>query len=123
DLILRDTLRHADRSPFLVSDGEGPTLVRREHESLLRIPGDTDPSLAAELEDAVWTRMQYASHLRAQRLGEFTIGTELHRSQSLALAQTLLLYHLVSTRAAVRAGVDPHDAPPNVTGADSALHA
>jgi phosphoribulokinase len=67
--------------------------------------------------------MQYASHLRAQRLGEFTIGTELHRSQSLALAQVLLLYHLVSTRAEIGAGIDPHDGhPPNVTGADSALH-
>ena len=54
--------------------------------------------------------MQYASHLRAQRLGEFTIGTELHRSESLALTQTLLLYHLVSTRAEIGAGIDPHDA-------------
>jgi phosphoribulokinase len=124
DLILRDTLRHPDLSPFLLPDGDGPTLVRREHESLLRIPGDTDPKLAAELEDAVWTRMQYASHLRAHRLGEFTIGTDLHRSESLALAQTLLLYHMVATRAEIGAGIDPHDRyPPNVTGADSALHA
>jgi phosphoribulokinase len=123
-LILRDTLRHPDLSPFLRPDGDGPTLIRREQESMLRIPGDTDPELAAELEDAVWQRMQYASHLRVQRLGEFTIGTELHRSESLALAQVLLLYHLVSTRAAVSAGIDPHDRHrPNVTGADSALHA
>jgi phosphoribulokinase len=124
DLILRDTLRHPDLSPFLLPDGDGPTLVRREHESLLRIPGDTDPKLAAELEDAVWTRMEYASHLRAHRLGEFTIGTDLHRSESLALAQTLLLYHMVATHAEIGAGIDPHDQhPPNVTGADSALHA
>ena len=67
--------------------------------------------------------MQSASHLRAQRLGEFTIGTDLHRSQSLALVQTLLLYHLVSTRAEIGAGIDPHRHLPNVTGADSALHA
>ena len=121
DLILRDTLSHPDLSPFL-SDGDGPTLARREHESLLRVPGETDPDLAAELEDAVWTRMQSASHLRAQRLGEFTIGTDLHRSQSLALVQTLLLYHLVSTRAEIGAGIDPHRHLPSVTGADSALH-
>lgn len=122
-LILRDTLRHPDLSPLLAPDGDGPTLVRREHESLLQIPGDIDPDLAAQLEEAVWQRMQYASHLRAQRLGEFTIGTELHRSESLALAQTLLLYHLVSTRAHVSAGIDPHDRHlPSVTGADSALH-
>lgn len=123
-MILRDTLRHPDLSPFLSAEGDGPTLVRRQHESLLRIPGDIDPELAAQLEEAVWARMQYASHLRAQRLGEFTIGTELHRSESLALAQTLLLYHLVSTRAHVSAGIDPHDRHlPSVTGADSALHA
>lgn len=122
-LILRDTLRHPDLSPLLAPDGHGPTLVRREHETLLRIPGDTDPGLAAELEEAVWSRMQYASHLRAQRLGEFTIGAELHRSESLALAQTLLLYQLVSTRVHVSAGFDPHDRHlPSVTGSDSALH-
>ena len=59
-----------------------------------------------------------------QRLGEFTIGTDLHRSESLALAQTLLLYHLVSTRAEISAGIDPHDQrAPSVIGSDSALHA
>jgi phosphoribulokinase len=122
-LILRDTLRHPDLSPLLRPDGDGPTLVRQGQESLLQIPGDTDPELAAQLEEAVWQRMQYASHLRAQRLGEFTIGTELHRSESLALAQTLLLYHLVSTRAEISAGIEPHDRHvPSVTGADSALH-
>jgi phosphoribulokinase len=123
-LILRDSLRHPDLSPFLRPDGEGPTLVRRANESLLRIPGNTDSALAAELEEAIWQRMQYASHLRAERLGEFTIGTDLHRSESLALAQTLLLYHLVSTRAEIGAGIDPHDLHvPSVIGSDSALHA
>jgi len=123
-LILRDTLRHPDLSPLLRPDGDGPTLVRHEQESLLYIPGHTDPDLAAELEEAVWKRMQYVSHLRTQRLGEFTIGTELHRSESLALVQALLLYHLVSTRSTISAGIDPHDRQvPNVTGADSALHA
>jgi phosphoribulokinase len=123
-VILRDTLKHPDLSPLLGPEGDGPTLVRRDHESLLRIPGDTDSALAAELEEAVWRRMEYASRLRAQRLGEFTIGTELHRSESLALVQTLLLYHLVSTRATIGAGIDPHDVSmPSVTGADSALHA
>ena len=123
-VILRDTLKHPDLSPFLRPDGDGPTLARRQGESLLRIPGDTDPKLAEELEEEVWRRMEYASRLRAQRLGEFTIGTELHRSESLALVQALLLYHLVSTRATIGAGIDPHDwHMPSVTGADSALHA
>ena len=45
--------------------------------------------------------MHFARHLRTERLGEFTIGTELHRSDSLALVQLLVLYHLVTARAAV----------------------
>ena len=40
----------------------------------------------------------------AERLGEFTIGTDLHRSESLALVQLLILYHLVTGRAAVALG-------------------
>jgi phosphoribulokinase len=123
-VILRDTLKHPDLSPVLGPEGDGPTLVRGVGEELLRIPGDTDPGLAAELEEAVWERMRHASRLRASRLGEFTVGTELHRSESLALVQTLLLYQLVSTRATVSAGEDPRDwHPPRGTGADSALHA
>jgi phosphoribulokinase len=124
EVILRDTLRHPDLSPLIGPEGRGPTLVRREHESVLRIPGTTHPELAAELEEAVWQRMQYASHLRVQRLGEFMVGTELRHSESLALVQALLLYHLVSTRAAISAGIDPHTLHvPSVRGSDSALHA
>ena len=38
--------------------------------------------------------------------------------------QALLLYHLVSTRAAIGAGIDPHVPDKSgVGGADSALHA
>ena len=40
--------------------------------------------------------MHFASHLRSERLGEFTIGTQLYRSESLALVQLLVLYHLVT---------------------------
>jgi phosphoribulokinase len=98
--------------------------VRREHESVLRIPGRTHPELAAELEEAVWQRMSFASHLRIRRLGEFTVGTDLHRSDSLALVQLLILYHVVTARAALAIGGSPPRADPRFpTGADSALHA
>ena len=124
EVVLRDTLRHPDLSPLVGPEGRGPTLRRREHESVLRIPGTTHPELAAELEEAVWARMQYASHMRVQRLGEFMVGTELRHSESLALVQALLLYHLVSTRAAIGAGSDPHVLhAPGASGSDSALHA
>ncbi len=48
--------------------------------------------------------MHFASHLRTERLGEFSIGTELHRSETLAIVQVLVLYHLVTARAAVALG-------------------
>jgi len=122
DLILRDTLPHPDLSPLL--DGSGPALVKREREWLLRIPGDLDPAHAAELEEAVWERMSFASHLRIRRLGEFTVGTDLFRSDSLALVQLMILYHVVTARAALSIGGSPPRADPRFpTGADSALHA
>ncbi len=120
DVILRDTLPHPDLSPML----DGPALIKREREWLLHIPGDLDPRLAAELEEAVWERMSFASHLRIRRLGEFTVGTDLHRSDSLALVQLLVLYHVVTARAALAIGGSPPRTDPRFpTGADSALHA
>jgi phosphoribulokinase len=120
DVILRDTLPHPDLSPML----DGPALIKREREWLLHIPGDLDPAHAAELEEAVWDRMSFASHLRIRRLGEFTVGTDLHRSDSLALVQLLILYHVVTARAALAIGGTPPRTDPRFpTGADSALHA
>ena len=62
-MILRDTLPHPDLSPLL-GGASGPALIKREREWLLRVPGDLDPAHAAELEEAVWERMSFASHLR-----------------------------------------------------------
>ena len=38
------------------------------------------------------------------QLGEFTIGNDLHRSESLALVQLLILYQLVTAKAAIALG-------------------
>jgi phosphoribulokinase len=123
EVILRDTLPHPDLSPLLGDDLDGPTIVRRERDQIVWIPGDIAPGRAAELEETVWHRMSFANHLRAHRLGEFTLETELHRSDSLALVQLLVLYQLVWARAAVTSG----GTPPRIeewspTGSDSALH-
>ena len=123
DVILRDTLPHPDLGPLIEGDGHGPALIKREREWFLRIPGDLDPAHAAELEEAVWERMSFASHLRIRRLGEFTVGTDLLRSDSLALVQLLIIYHAVTARAALAIGGSPPRAEPrDATGADSALH-
>jgi phosphoribulokinase len=102
-LVLRDGLAHPDLSAFIDADS-AITLDRHNGSGCVRIPGDLDPERAAEIEQTIWEAMHFASHLRSQRLGEFTIGTELHRSESLALVQLLILYHLVTAKAAVALG-------------------
>jgi phosphoribulokinase len=82
----------------------GLTLVEHADERRLLVPGDIDPARGAELEEAIWDRMHFASHLRSERLGEFTVGTELHRSESLAIVQVLMLYHVITARAVVALG-------------------
>ena len=105
ELILRDGLPHPDLASFIEPD-TGITLEQREGEQLLRMPGLLDPEHGAEIEQAIWDKMHFASHLRSQRLGEFTVGTDLHRSESLALVQLLILYHLVNARATIALGGD-----------------
>jgi phosphoribulokinase len=104
-LTLRDTLPQPDLSDVVaVGDGEGPVLVKRPGEHELHVPGRIRPERAQEIEEAIWERMHFARHLRQQRLGEFTVGTELHRSDSLALVQLLILYQVVTARAVVSLG-------------------
>src|SRR5918911_701699 len=123
EVVLRDTLPHPDLEPLVGDTDDGPELARGEGELLLRIPGDIDPDHAAVLEEAVWERMSFASHLRVRRLGEFTVGTDLLRSDSLALVQVILLYHMVCARAALAVGGSHgRREPAPATGADSALH-
>jgi phosphoribulokinase len=88
------------------SFSDGLQLVERDDERVLQIPGRIDPEHAADIEEAIWARMHFATHLRTRRLGEFTIGTDLLRSESLALVQLLILYHLVTARAAIALGGD-----------------
>jgi phosphoribulokinase len=104
ELLLREGLPHPDLSPFIGNGRKGITLLERGADRHLRIPGDIERERAAELEEAIWDRLHFATHLRSQRLGEFTIGTELHRSESLALVQLLILYHVVTARAAIALG-------------------
>jgi phosphoribulokinase len=115
ELVLREGLPHPDLSPFIGNGRRGITLLEQGADRRLRIPGDIERERAAELEEAIWDRLHFATHLRSQRLGEFTVGTELHRSESLALVQLLILYHVVTARAAIALGGSG-------TRADSEVH-
>jgi phosphoribulokinase len=122
DLLLRDTLPHPDLSSLFGSDGHGPTIERHEDGIVLRIPGDIDAGHANAIEHAVWEQMSFANHLRVRRLGEFTVGTDLRRSDSLALVQVLVLYQVMWGRHELLAS-GPLDRLPRQreAGGDSAL--
>ena len=47
----------------------------------LCVPGRSSRGARPTIEEAIWEKMHFASHLRSERLGEFTIGTDLHRSR------------------------------------------
>jgi phosphoribulokinase len=107
ELTLRDGLRHPDLTPFVeCSDGE-ITLTERDGECVLFIPGMLARERAAAIEESIWDRMHFASHLRSDQLGEFRVGTDVHRSESLALVQLLILYHMATARATVALGGEP----------------
>lgn len=98
-MILRDTLPHPDLSPFIGDGDRGITLQERGTERHIGVPGRMERDVAADIEEAIWEKLHFATHLRSDRLGEYTIGTDLHRSESLALVQLLILYHLVTAKA------------------------
>ena len=116
-VILRPGLPHPDLSPFADADGNGITVIERGGETHLCVPGTITRERAGRIEAAVWQHMHFASHLRTERLGEFTVGTQLQRSESLALVQVLVLFQLVTARAAVALGGPGSrvDATPEVT--------
>ncbi|HUJ56227.1 MAG TPA: phosphoribulokinase [Gaiellaceae bacterium] len=104
-LFLRDSLPQPDLPAMFgeISAG-GPELVEHSRGYELVVPGSINEARAAELEEAIWEQMHFASHLRQQRLGEFTIGTDLYRSNALGIVQLLILYHLATARAVVALG-------------------
>jgi len=106
-LTLRDGLPHPDLSVVVKEDADdGITLEKTDGERRLFVPGSVDRDRGAAIEEAVWQRMSFASHLRTERLGEFSIGSDMHRSESLAITQVLILYHLVTAKAAVAVSGD-----------------
>jgi phosphoribulokinase len=101
ELILRSSLQHPDLSGVI---GGGIKLIEREGEVDMFIPGNLDAEIGAEIEATIWDRLHFASHLRTERLGEFTAGTDLRRSECLAVIQMLVLYHLFTATASVALG-------------------
>ena len=64
ELTLCDELVHPDLSPFVNGDADGPMLDETGDRPVLRIPGRIDPERAAAIEESIWERMHFATHLR-----------------------------------------------------------
>jgi len=103
-VVLRETLPHPDLSPFLGKGDRGITLIEEGPDPYIRIPGDVKHEHAEEIQEAIWDELHFASRLRSERLGEFTVGNDVKRSDTLALVQLLVLYHMVTAKAAVAMG-------------------
>ncbi|MGI8803876.1 MAG: phosphoribulokinase [Solirubrobacteraceae bacterium] len=109
ELILRDGLPHPDLAPFVADPDAGIRLTEPRHgERFLCIPGTLSREKALGIEEVIWDRLHFASHLRSAHLGEVKIAGEQHRSESLALIQLLILYHLATAMATVALGGDEH---------------
>jgi phosphoribulokinase len=105
-ITMRPGLQHPDLAGVIDGRGDGISLLTRGSESSLWLPGTISADRSAAIEEAVWDRMHFASHLRTERLGEFTVGTQLHRSEPLAITQLLVLYQLITARAAIAVGAE-----------------
>jgi phosphoribulokinase len=106
-LILRDSLTQLELNGLLAdSEQDGLVLTDRDGEQELFVPGRIlahrgTLDRATELEELIGWKLHLADRLPLDALGEFTFGTERHRSDSLALVQLLILYHaLTATHAA-----------------------
>jgi phosphoribulokinase len=114
-LTMREGLPHPDLSVIEEGADDGITLEERsEGVRCLYVPGSVDRDRGAAIEEAIWEEMRFASHLRTERLGEFTVGDDVHRSESLAIVQVLILYHLVTAKAAVAVAGDEASARSDV---------
>ena len=100
EILLRPTLPHPDLSG-LGGEGEDDFAIRElpHGEQLLTVPGLLPPGRAQAIEEAIWDRLHFARHLQLDRLGQFTRGMDLFRSDALAITQLLVLYQLVTARA------------------------
>ena len=120
-LTLRDSLTHPDLSGVLADcEQDGFVLTESHGAQELYVPGRISSDRATlnraeQLAELIWWKMHLERPLQLRALGEFTIGTELHRSDSLALVQLLILYHALTARHVVsfqhRSPQDPEASP------------
>ncbi len=106
ELTLQAGLTHPDFSQLAGDGVKGVTVEDHDGYTHLRVSGNIDPEEARAIEEGVWDAIHFAKHLRTEDLGLYDHGGGTERSESLAIVQVLLLYHLTTARAAVALGSD-----------------
>ncbi len=104
EITLHPGLPHPDFSEVINGETDGLEIKKHGEREVLFVPGELDRERGEEIEEHIWEKLHFARHLRSNRLGEFTLGTELRRSEALALTQLLIFYHALTTRASVALG-------------------
>ena len=100
--MLRPTLPHPDLEPVLATRSGAPPirlLLDRDHgkpADVLEIEADCPPEAAVEVERSIWARLKPDGRLQRSRIGRYIHGEGEQRSESLALAQLLIVYHLLT---------------------------
>jgi len=118
EMLLRDSLPQPDLSPLIGTGERGITIDEGDSERRVSIAGDLEGEQAAEIEEAIWEKLHFASHLRSEALGEVRIGEEVHHSDSLGVVQLVILYHMVTAKAAVALGSEGQRAEAEAQGED-----
>jgi len=100
----------AERSPIRL-------LLDRDHgkpADVLEIEADCPPDEALHVEREIWSRLQPDTRLQRSKIGRYVHGNGELRSESLALAQLLIVYHLVNALAQSNGSVRVDGSSPRV---------
>jgi phosphoribulokinase len=106
-IVLRPTISHRDLidvAQKAAADGCSSISVALGRDEghpadLLSIDGGIAPEETAYVESLLWERMSFAHHLRRDDIGLFLEGTRLRHSDSLAITQLFITYHLLNQAA------------------------
>lgn len=106
-MVLRPTISHRDLTEVAqkaAADGCSSIRVALGRDEghpadLLSITGDIAPEETAYVESLLWERMSFDHHLQRDDIGLFLEGTRLRHSDSLAITQLFITYHLLNQAA------------------------
>ncbi|MCW2944876.1 MAG: phosphoribulokinase/uridine kinase [Actinoallomurus sp.] len=106
-IVLRPTISHRDLidvAQKAAADGCPSIRVALGRDEghpadLLSIAGDIAPEETAYVESLLWERMSFDHHLQRDDIGLFLEGTRLRHSDSLAITQLFITYHLLNQAA------------------------